>query len=263
MKIAQLTFVGSPGLPPSVQEQIAKTLIEPIYDDPQQGQDEVIAQIRDAWQQQGYFTVKVVHSDSQTLEETPERKTVALTVNIDAGTQYRLSELRLEPAASFDAARPVSSARIGVEPRETATPEQLRTFFPIHKGDIFDTDKIRRGIEDLRKAYGAQGFINVLVLPKFKTDEANGLISAILEVHEGQQFHVGKVDVRGADPGISQSLAQSGLTSGSVFDASRLEEFLVRNKPIFPKGEEAVQRHINEEENTIDLTFDVPDCAPP
>jgi hypothetical protein len=45
--------------------------------------------------------------------------------------------------------------------------DELPGQFPVADGDIFDVDKIRKGLEDLRRLYVSQGFMNFTPVPKY------------------------------------------------------------------------------------------------
>jgi outer membrane protein assembly factor BamA len=251
MKIARLIFVGNPAMPLAAQEQIAKALTEHDYDDDQEGLDELLERTRDAWQAQGYFKAAVKLSGTQTLEQNPETRTVAVTVKIDAGTQYRLEEIKFSGGALSNPGQPHPAT-------QHFSTEELRASFPISRGEVFDTHKLQAGTEELRRAYGKKGFINLVAVPTFNIDETNDRITIVVELDEGKQFHVGKVQVLGGDSQLAQKLIKdSGLTSGSVFDASLLDN-LKLSKSFRP--EDDVERVLDERQGTVDLTIHLGDC---
>ncbi len=48
--------------------------------------------------------------------------------------------------------------------------------FPIKDGDVFDRDKIAKGLDNLRKAYGQLGYINYTSVPEPTFDEEKKLV---------------------------------------------------------------------------------------
>jgi outer membrane protein assembly factor BamA len=254
MKVARVIFVGDAALPLPVQDEIAQSLREHDYNDTKQGLDELLERVRDAWQHRGYFTVKVGPSDSQTLHEDSESRTVAITVNVAAGKQYRLEEIDFgNPTGG-----PPRLPNPLVPDDQRATDEQLRAFFPHHQGDIFDTHKIQKGLEELRKAYGAYGFINFTVVPSTKIDDASGLITLFLDIEEGKQFRIGNVEVIGMDSEVFRKLLlDSGLVRGRIFNASAFESIGVLG------AEVNVERRIHQDDSTIDLLFRIRSCDAP
>lgn len=250
MKVSRLVFLGEPLLSTSVQDQIAKSLAEHDYDDDNQGFEELLARVRDAWQAQGHFKVIVENGPSQTVEETPDRKIVSITVNVDAGKQYRLEQIHFKDGPS-DLRQPEAS-------NESFSEEQLRALFPIQPGDILNTNQLQQGMEKLRQAYGMKGFINFFVVPSFEIDEVSNRISVLLDLDQGKQFRIGKVQILGADPETAQALiTSSGLKSGSVFDPSHLEH-LKGLKDFKPEND--IRRVIDEQRGTVDLIVDLRKC---
>ncbi|HEY6306292.1 MAG TPA: POTRA domain-containing protein [Candidatus Angelobacter sp.] len=265
MKVVRLIFVDRLALPLPLQEEIAKSVSQIDYDDNQAGLEELLERTRDAWQEQGYFKVKVEHSGSQTLEESQETRTVAITVSVDAGKQYRLGDIHFTHANWPHTSRSAPPESGIPQQQGQFSPEQLRAFFSIHQGNIFDTHKLQKGIEELRKAYGAKGFINLSVMPSFEVDETKDVIILGIEIEEDKQYRIGKIDVQGVAQEISrQLLAGSGLAPGDVFNTSRLDEFVKRNQSIFvndARAEDDVERRLDEEKGTVDLFFHLNQCV--
>lgn len=264
LKVARLIFVGEPALPLSKQDQIAKSLSSQDRNDDGEAQEELVDRLRDAWQQQGYFRAEVKLSGIQVLSEDADSKTVAITVNVAAGKQYRLDEIRFTTDVYNSGNRSVPLAPPEVGGQFSAN--ELRKFVPMNEGDLLDTHKIQVGIEELRKAYGARGFINMSVVPTFELDEKNNRVALNLEIEEGRQYRIGNIKLRGLDPLISGPLLQSfGLVGGNVFNATRLDDFYRAIPGVLPEAfsaEDLVERRLDDKNGTIDLLMSVP-CPTP
>ena len=72
---------------------------------------------------------------------------------VEEGDRYRLKEI------TFSGNKAVSDTRA------------LRAQFKIKDGDIFDTEAIRKGLDNLRKAYAALGYINFTPVPNTDADD--------------------------------------------------------------------------------------------
>ena len=77
--------------------------------------------------------------------------------------------------------------------------ESLRDLFPIRDGDILSREKIAEGLENLKNAYGAMGYVNFTSVPEPRVDDANRVISLDVDVDEGRQFFVREINVLGLD----------------------------------------------------------------
>src|SRR5215471_15240516 len=49
LKVASLTFVGDPALPPAMMDETARSLRELDYEDNKEGLEELLERVRDAW----------------------------------------------------------------------------------------------------------------------------------------------------------------------------------------------------------------------
>jgi len=265
MRVSQLIFIGQPALSTAIQEQIAESVGTRGYDDDEEGMNEVLDGIRDAWLQQGYFNTKADLTGTQIVDETAETRTLAVTVSVIAGKKYRLGEIGFE----FTIYNPARRSRAILDNGEVQgrfSKSDLRAFFPIKEGDVFDTHKMQQGLEALREAYGKMGFINLSQMPVTKVDETNDLITVTVEIDEGIQFHIGRIEVPNVDAQIaSKLLAESGITTGDVFDSSRIEEFRkqLRTQLSVDLKADDVTRSLEAERETVDLFFYIYSCATP
>jgi outer membrane protein insertion porin family len=104
----------------------------------------------------------------------------------------------------------------------------LRALFPINDGEIFSREKIAKGSEVLRKAYGEYGYINYTGVPATTIDDEKRLAFLEIDVDEGKQFYVSRIDIVGADAEVLNDLA---LTPGQAYDVRLIELFLRKHLP--------------------------------
>src|SRR5260370_15606148 len=72
------------------------------------------------------------------------------------------------------------------------TPEVLmKPLFGMTTGDIFSTDKLRKGIENMRKLYGKFGYIDFVPEPDFHpAGDSTDQFDLTLTADEGKQFFI-------------------------------------------------------------------------
>ena len=99
----------------------------------------------------------------------------------------------------------------------------LRSLFPMKDGDIFSREKIAKGLENLRKAYGEAGYINFTSVPDTKFDDEKKTVNLEIDVDEGKQFYVRRIEFQGntttRDKVIRREMA---LEEGQIYNSRLL-----------------------------------------
>ena len=239
------------GIPHSI---FLENLISKTYDATKLNEDE--ERIRDAYQQRGYFKALVQSTRTQIRDtskfrffpypHTSQGKAVDLTIPIEEGDRFRLGSITFSGAKSV----PFTNSKV------------LRSLFPMKDGDIFNTANVRKGLENMRKAYGEFGFINFTPVPDTRIDDDKKLINLAIDIDEGKPYSVRRIEFQGntttRDKVIRRELA---VEEGNVFN-NRLWEFSIlrlNQLGYFEqlKPEEDVERKINEKDGTVDLLVKV------
>lgn len=224
--------------------------------------------------------------DAGKLEEDGERirqkytdhgyfqmKSLEPTVNIvpRGGKGWRLPIVKMEsPGIYADITQPVEEGRLyhlhqmkfeGV--KLFKTPEALmRPLFQMGPGDIFQTDKLRKGIENMRNLYGKFGYIDFVPEPSFDFIPNTDQVDLTITADEGQQFFVRRIDFSGntttRDKVIRREIL---LDEGDMFNSSLWELSILRLNQLgyfeVLKKEDAADIHKNIGSNTVDITLKV------
>jgi len=242
LKVNRVIFTGSPVLSALEQEEISTGFSKSTYKTLQDARDDLKARVTHQWQQRGYF--KVVVGEPEIRPDVNDPSSSVATVRVDAGKQYRLAELRFVRNTVFAS-------------------ERLRALFSMQTGDIFDTHLIGKGIESMRDLYGAEGYINVTTVPTTQLDEDRDKVDLTLEMDEGKQFRVGRVEVLGSDEATRrQFISGSGLITGNIFNPLLLQKaFASSGKDGSESMQGPVVRTINEADSTVDFKVDLAPCV--
>jgi outer membrane protein insertion porin family len=219
--------------------------------------DEDTERVRAEFQNRGYFKVLVqdpkteIHDTGHTGFHVPllmkgPGKAVDISIAVEEGDRYRVG------AITFKNNKAVSNVKA------------LRSLFPIKDGDIFDRSKIAKGLENLRKAYGELGYINFTSIPNTSFDEQKKLVLLDIDVDEGKQFYVRRIEFSGntttRDKVIRREIA---LEEGQQYNQRLWELSLLRLnqlgyfEQLKPDDPNVTERHLNEQEGTVDLTLKV------
>lgn len=269
VKVGRITFVGNKnvksrdlrsamhfmkpiGIPHSI---FLENLFAKTYDATHLDDDMEL--VREALQNRGYFKGNV--GDPQTkIRDTGHQdfhiwlirpgpgKAMDLTIPIDEGERYKLGGI------TFTGNKAITNT------------QALRSLFAIKDGDIFNREKIAKGLENLKNAYGTQGYINFTSVPTPRIDEEKKLVYFDIDVDEGKQFSVRRIEFEGntttRDKVIRRELL---LEEGQVYNEQLWKLSLQRLnqlgffEELKPDDPNVTERHLDEKDGLVDLTLKV------
>ena len=219
--------------------------------------EEDTERVRAEFQNRGYFKVLVdepkteIHDTGHTGFHVPGiqpglGKSVDITMPIEEGERYHLGTITFK----HNKAIPNAAA--------------LRSLFPMKDGDIFSREKVAKGLENLRKAYGEAGYINFTSVPDTKFDDEKKTVNLEVDVDEGKQFYVRRIEFQGntttRDKVIRREIA---LEEGQIYNSRYWELSLLRLNQLGyfdqlkPDDPNTTERHLDEKAGTVDLTLKV------
>jgi outer membrane protein assembly factor BamA len=246
MIVDDVKFDGPAHLPDSSEEQEAiSELKQHMFNVGPEGLEEVLeVRIRGDWQKHGFFKV-IATGQAQVVSADSTDEHVLVTIHVEPGLQYRLGDVRFREADPD-------------EPDMLAFPrEELRKLIPLQEGDLFSTEKIRESLDAMEKFYGSYGYLNFVETPVTEVDDATQRISLLMELDEGKQFRVGKVEVFGLEASKAAMLT-SALQAGDVFNRSLVDDFVEANMSALPEGasRNVLGTYSDEKQGTVDIVVD-------
>jgi len=243
--LAELIFEGDLQMPSADRDRIAVSAQRGIYSGSlDEIGTEISERVRLAWQNSGYFTAQV-HTDTRLLTSSPISERIAATVHVNEGQQYRLAGIRFQ------------------NNRALTNVKALRDLFPVKDGDILIREPIEQGMRDLHRLYGEYGYINLVSVPTTRIDEEKATVSLDIDLDEGKQFYISRVDVVGLDEAAFENLRQEMfLKPGDIYNQRIMELFLERTSrlPAFASFEPRYQLQINKTAGTVAMTYDFRHC---
>ena len=215
--------------------------------------DEDTERVRFAYRDKGYANAAVETPRTQIRDQgglnwftfRPNRgKRIDILMPVEEGARYRLGSITFT----------------GNSPRVNT--KALRASFSIKDGDWFNATLIGKGLENLKKAYGALGYINFAAIPTPVYDDQNKTVSLKVDIDEGKQFYVSRIEFQGntitRDRVIRRELL---LDEGQVYNSQLWEYSLLRLnqleyfEPL--KVDQDSEAHQNPEAGTVDLLLKV------
>jgi outer membrane protein insertion porin family len=269
VKVGKITFQGNKNVPRRVLRAAMKNL-KPIgiphsiflenifaktYDATKLEED--TERVRAEYQNRGYFKA-LIGDPKTTIRDTGNKgfhipllqagpgKAVDINFQIEEGDKYRLGKI------TFKNNKALSNSAA------------LRGLFPIKDGDIFSREKIAKGLENLRKAYGEYGYINFTSVPDTTFDDEKKIANLTIDVDEGKQFYVRRIEFEGntttRDKVIRRELA---LEEGGIYNSRLWELSLQRLNQLSyfdqlkPDDPNVTEKKLDEKNGQVDLTLKV------
>ncbi len=107
----------------------------------------------------------------------------------------------------------------------------LSSDFGLRPGDVTDGMQIEAGWDRVREEFGHHGYLDARVDPVPSFDESAHAVSYSVTIHEGPQYHFGKMVLTGLSPAAEKKLeAAWPIPRGEIFDKAKYEEILIKLK---------------------------------
>jgi outer membrane protein assembly factor BamA len=244
--ISDLTFNGEMQMPVEDRDELSFSIQQETFSgDVDEVKDQVLERVRTAWENRGYFNVHA-KGDAKVLSSTPLSRQIAITVWVEEGVKYRLEKI------AFNGNKEVSNL------------QALRSQFPIQDGEIFTRAAITRGLDNLRFAYLQLGHLNFTSIPNTQFNEDLQTISLNIDIDEGMQFFISKIDLLGLDELASQDLLEKlPLSPGNVYDQRLVNLALEAHASSAASGaspESRVHTKLDERAGLVAITLDFRPC---
>src|ERR1039458_9340897 len=217
--IAAMKNLKPYGIPHSI---LFENIFAKTFDQDKLGEDK--ERIVQAYRDHGYFTAK-------TLDET-------VKIIPKGGRGWRLPLIKTNSAGIYaDLSIPVEEGRlyklrnmnfVGV--KLFRTPEVLmKPLFGMTTGDVFSTEKLRKGIENMRKFYGKFGYIDFVPEPSFDVVPDSDQIDLTLTADEGKQFFIRRIDFSGNSTTRDKVIRREILLDeGDIFNSELWDYSILR-----------------------------------
>lgn len=188
----------------------------------------------------GYLKAAFEDAQAKVAQDSPEETIVDVTFPVEPGRQYKVAEVHWTGNSVFPA-------------------EKLQPLVHLQAGQAANAVQLVADLEDAKKLYGTRGYLAASVQPIAEFDDASSTVSYRLQVHEGDLYRMGELEIHGLD---ARNTARLGdlwkLHAGDPFDDSYTKTFLDNAfKVLSLAGRWDVIRHqtVNEEDKTVDVAL--------
>jgi outer membrane protein insertion porin family len=232
------------GIPHSI---IFENLFARTFDASKLDQD--TERVRRAYEDHGYFAAETSEPQTHVRDagglnwftlRPSTGKRIDILMPVEEGDRYKLGGI------TFSGNKAVTNDRA------------LRAQFPVKDGDWFNATLFSKGLDNLRKAYGSLGYINMVPDPVPRRDEAKKLVYWDIAITEDKQFYVSRIEFTGntitRDKVIRRELL---LEEGKQYSSQLWELSILRLNQLgyfdVLKVDEDTETRQNADDGTVDL----------
>lgn len=133
-------------------------------------------QLRKYYRNRGYYDFRVA---SAVAELAPDKNGFVVTYTLEEGPEYKFGKISVETDL------------------KKLDKNVLLALVPLHRGEIYQDEKIEQATDALTFAAGAAGFAFVDVRPRYTPNRAKGTVDVTFDVKEGPRVYVDRVDIVG------------------------------------------------------------------
>jgi outer membrane protein insertion porin family len=133
-----------------------------------------------------------------------------ITINVEENEQYRVGEVKVTGNKQFNEIL-------------------IRAILGLVPGEIFNEERLRKSFDNLKKLYGAQGYINFTAVPLQDFDEAKKIVNLTINVDEDRRFYVNRIAFAGNTTTRDKVIRREVMVEeGQVFNSSLWDMSLQR-----------------------------------
>ncbi|ANB03876.1 membrane protein [Ectothiorhodospira sp. BSL-9] len=196
-----------------------------------------LEELRSRYLDSGFVNFNI---DSTQVTLTPDRKDIYVTINIDEGDQYSISEVNL-----------AGDLVVGEE--------ELRELLEIQPGDTFSRSRITRSANAISDRLGDEGYAFANVNPIPELDEENQTVALTFFVDPGQRVYVRRINFSGntrtRDEVFRREMRQM---EGGWYSASNVDRSQVRLQRLsYVENVNVETRRVPGTEDQVDLDITV------
>lgn len=253
--VISVDFDSNDGIPADAQEQISGELRSHLFQ-PDAGSVYLndlaneIAEVgvRGALQDRGYFKATAT-AKLTTLQTEGADVGVVVTISATPGPQYRTGDIRIE---STDRDYPLAISS-----------EILRSLIPLQRGEVFSTERVRVGLDNLARAYWREGYMDMTPEPDTEVNDARRTVDLVVKIDQEVQYRVGSIEFLHVNTLTREKLMESLPKPGEVFDRTKLDEFFKVNRTILlaDASWEDVNVRRDPKTRTVAIVFDFWTCS--
>ena len=190
------------------------------------------------YRSRGYLKATISDPQTKVGQSDVKQTEVNVTFRVDPGRQYQLADIQLVGAKVIPA-------------------ENLREQIRLQAGKPANAVRLEKDLAAIVKLYGTHGYMAASIHPTPVLDDAAATVSYRITVQEGEQYHMGDLDIRGLDSRSTDRLQLKWkLHPGDAYDSSYAGQFAEEARSqLAGEWDVTVHETPDAKEKTVDVTL--------
>jgi outer membrane protein insertion porin family len=198
--------------------------------------DEDLENLKNFYQDHGYQ--RVSFGDPQIITTgTAKKPRVKIVIPVKEGVIHRFGEVTVTGNTVF-------------------TTDQILSAWPLQKGDVIRRKPIQARIDNFSDGYRIRGYIYSYINPEYEVKD-NNIVDVKLQVYEGEQFHLGRLEFEGNTTTKDKVLRREiFLSEGMIMDMETFKQSIYKLGQLgYFKVTENPDFKVNQEKKTVDIVI--------
>lgn len=170
---------------------------------------------------------------------TGSSQDLSVTIPVTEGDRYNLQEILWSGNALIPS--PELAGHLHVMPGQPA-----------------DVIQLGKDLEEIKDLYAAKGYLTARTSFRPAFDDLSKSVTFDVQIHEGDLYSMGKLEIGGIDPSRAEALIEScELAAGQPYNRSYWSTFISKSGRLLPASRTGWKTSIKENTNTDSKTVDV------
>jgi outer membrane protein assembly factor BamA len=187
----------------------------------------------------GYLKAAFAAAEAKVARESPQETIVDLSFAVSPGSRYKLTDVQWSGNSVFPT-------------------EQLQGLIHLRAGEAANAVELATDLDAVRRLYGTRGYLATSIESTPQMDDAQSTVSYRLEVHEGDIYKMGDLEIQGLDERNAARLEDDWqLRSGDPYDSSYPKRFVdeaLKKLSLIGEWNASVHETPDDKSETVDVT---------
>lgn len=137
--------------------------------------------------------------------------------------------------------------------------EQLQNLFHFPIGQPVNGVQLDSALREVEQLYGTRGYVKASVKPIPRIDEDKGIVNYDLQVHEGDIYNMGELEIHGLDSKTTSQLEEKwAIRQGTPYDSTYFKRFIEdawKNLPSRVDWNVSAHESVDDHDKVVDVSL--------